>query len=88
MYVFKSEALKDNVIGVKEINQWKELIQEYEEDISKIKTSKNEEQIDLNKIQEQTAKGLLSEVVNILTQAGLKEARTLSDDRPVHQKKQ
>ena len=53
MYIFKIEALKDNVIDVKEIQQWKHLLIEYEQSLTKIQGSKNDPKIDLNKIQEQ-----------------------------------
>ena len=53
MYIFKVEALKDNVIDVKEIQQWKQLLIEYDKCLVNIQSSKNEEKIDLKKIQEQ-----------------------------------
>ena len=45
MYIFKVEALKDNVIDVKEIQQWKQLLIEYEEETN-IQSSKNDPKID------------------------------------------
>ena len=55
MYIFKAEVLKDNIIDNKEIQQWKQLIEEYEKE-TKILTSSNEKEInslpDLVKLQE------------------------------------
>ena len=45
--------LRDGVIDAKEIEQWKQILNEYEESLKEITTPKNEEKIDLNKIQEQ-----------------------------------
>ena len=53
MYIFKIEELKDNVIDVKEIQQWKQLLIEYEQSLTNIQSSKNEKKIDLKKIQDQ-----------------------------------
>ena len=52
MYIFKVEALKDNVIDAKEIQQWKQLLIEYEKETN-IQSSKNDSKIDLKKIQDQ-----------------------------------
>ena len=53
MYIFKIKALKYNVIDVKKIQQWKKLLIEYEQCSTKIQSSKNDQKIDLRKIQEQ-----------------------------------
>ena len=53
MYLFKQDALRDGVIDAKEIEQWKQIINEYEESLKEITSPKNEEKIDLKKIQEQ-----------------------------------
>ena len=53
MYLFKQDTLRDGVIDVKEIEQWKQLINEYEESLKEITTPKNEEKIVLKRIQEQ-----------------------------------
>ena len=53
MYFFKQDALRDGVIDVKEIEQWKQIINEYEESLKEITSPKNEQKIDLIKIQEQ-----------------------------------
>ena len=52
MYWFKQDTLRDGVIDSKEINQWKEILNEYEENLKKITNQNIEEKIDLNKIQE------------------------------------
>ena len=43
----------DRVIDAKEIEQWKQIINEYEESLKEITSPKKEEKIDLKKIQEQ-----------------------------------
>ena len=53
MYLFKQDILRDGVIDAKEIEQWKQILNEYEESLKEITTPKNEEKIDLKKIQEQ-----------------------------------
>ena len=53
MYLFKQDTLRDGVIDTKEIEQWKQILNEYEESLEEITTPKNEEKIDLKKIQEQ-----------------------------------
>ena len=53
MYLFKQDTLHDGVIDAKEIEQWKQILNEYEESLKEITTPKNEEKIDLKKIQEQ-----------------------------------
>ena len=53
MYLFKQDALRDGVIDAKEIDQWRQILNEYEESLIEITTSQNEEKIDLKKIQEQ-----------------------------------
>ena len=52
MYLFKQDTLHDGVIYAKEIEQWKQILNEYEESLKEITTPKNEEKIDLKKIQE------------------------------------
>ena len=52
MYLFKQDTLRDGVIDAKEINQWRQILNEYEESLKEITTPKNEEKIDLKKIQE------------------------------------
>ena len=68
MYLFIQDTLCDGVIDAKEIEQWKQILNEYEESFKKITTKKHEEKIDLKKIQEHTAKGLLNEMINLLLQ--------------------
>ena len=53
MYLFKQDKLRDGVIDAKEIDQWKQILNEYEESLKEIITPKHEEKIDLKKIQEQ-----------------------------------
>ena len=53
MYLFKQDTLRDGVIDSKEINQWKWILNEYEESLKKITCPTNEEKIDLKKIQDQ-----------------------------------
>ena len=53
MYLFKQDALRDGVIDAKEIEQWKQIINEYEESLKEITSPKNEEKKALKKIQEQ-----------------------------------
>ena len=53
MYLFKQDTLRDGVIDAKEIEQWKHILNEYEESLKEITFPKNEEKIDLKKIQEQ-----------------------------------
>ena len=53
MYLFKQDTLRDGVIDAKEIDQWKQIINEYEESLKEIKTPKIEEKIDFKEIQEQ-----------------------------------
>ena len=45
-------TLCDGVIDAKEIEQWRQILNEYEESLKEITTPKNEEKIDLKKIQE------------------------------------
>ena len=61
MYIFKDDVLKDNIIDNKEIQQWKQLLEEYEKETitlssDKVITSSNEKEInslpDLVKLQE------------------------------------
>ena len=53
MYLFKQDTLRDGVIDAKKIDQWKQILNEYEESLKEITTPKNEEKIDLTKIQKQ-----------------------------------
>ena len=53
MYLFKQDTLRDGVIDAKEIEQWKQILNEYEESLKEITTPSNEEKIDFKKIQEQ-----------------------------------
>ena len=53
MYLFKQDTLRDGVIDAKEIDQWRQILNEYEESLKEITSPKNEEKIDLKKIQEQ-----------------------------------
>ena len=41
MYLFKQDTLRDGVIDSKEINQWKEILNGYEESIKEITSPKN-----------------------------------------------
>ena len=52
MYLFKQDTLSDGVIDTKEINHWNQILNEYEESLKEITSPKNEEKIDLKKIQE------------------------------------
>ena len=36
MYLFKQDTLRDSVIDAKEIEQWKQIINEYEESLKKL----------------------------------------------------
>ena len=47
MYLFKQDTLRDGVIDSKDINQWKEILNEYEESVKEITSPKNEEKINL-----------------------------------------
>ena len=47
MYMFKHDTLRDKVIDAKEIEQWKQITNEYEESLKEITFPKNEEKIDL-----------------------------------------
>ena len=49
----KVKTLRDGVIDAKEIEQWRQILNEYEESLKEITSPKNEEKIDLKKIQEQ-----------------------------------
>ena len=49
-YLFKQDTLRDEVINEKEIEQWKHILNEYEESLNEITTPINEEKIDLIKI--------------------------------------
>ena len=60
MYLFKQDTLRDGFIDAKEIEQWKQIINEQkqtlfddEESLKEITFPKNEEKIDLKKNQEQ-----------------------------------
>ena len=53
MYIFKSEALKNDVIDITEIIQWEQLLKEYRQSVNYLKFTKNEKQINFKKIQEQ-----------------------------------
>ena len=53
MYLFKQDALRDGVIDAKKIDQWRQILNEYEKSLKEITTLQNEKKIDLNKIQEQ-----------------------------------
>ena len=53
MYLFKQDILRDKVLDAKEIYQWRQILNEYEESLKEITSPKNEEKIDLKKIQEQ-----------------------------------
>ena len=66
MYLFKQDTLRDGVIDAKEIDQWKQILNEYEESLKEITTSKNEEKIDL-KQDSRTDKSITTteEVINI-----------------------
>ena len=52
MYLFKQDTLRGD-IDAKEIEQWRQILNEYEESLKEITTPTNEEKIDLKKIQEQ-----------------------------------
>ena len=45
--MFKQDTLRDGVIDVIEIDQWKRILNKYEESLKEIITPKNEEKIDL-----------------------------------------
>ena len=53
MYLFKQDNSRDGVIDAKKSDQWKQILNEYEESLTEITTPNNEEKIDLKKIQEQ-----------------------------------
>ena len=48
-YLFKQDTLRDGVIDAKEIDQFKEILNEYEESLKEITSPKNEEKINLKK---------------------------------------
>ena len=48
MYIFKAEVLKDNIIDFKEIQQWKQLLEEYEKAMTLLNKETNEK--DLNSL--------------------------------------
>ena len=50
MYLFKQDTLRDGVIDAKEIDQWKQILNKYDESLKKITTPKNKEKIDLKNI--------------------------------------
>ena len=52
-YLFKQDTLRDGVIDAKEIDQWRQILNKYEVSLKEITSPKNEEKIDLKKIQEQ-----------------------------------
>ena len=47
--MFKQDTLRDGIIDAKEIDQWKQILNEYEESLKEITTSINEEKIDFKK---------------------------------------
>ena len=49
MYYFKQDTLRDKVIDAREIDQWRQILNEYKQSYIKITTPKKEEKIDLNK---------------------------------------
>ena len=49
MYLFKEDTLRDGVIDAKEIKQWKQILNKYEESLKEITFPTNEEKIDLKK---------------------------------------
>ena len=53
MYLFKQDTLRAGVIDAKEIDQWKQILNEYEESLKEITTPTNEEKIYFMKIHEQ-----------------------------------
>ena len=53
MYLFQQDTLCVGVINAKEIDQWRQILNEFEESLKEITIPKNEEKIDLKKIQEQ-----------------------------------
>ena len=52
MYLFKQDTLRDRGIDAIKIDQWRQILSKYKESLKKITSPKNEEKIDLNKIQE------------------------------------
>ena len=53
MYLFKQDTLRIGVIDAKEIDQWRQIINDYEESLTEITSPKNEEKIDLKKFQKE-----------------------------------
>ena len=53
MYLFQQDILREGVIDSKEINQWKTILNKYEESLKEITIPKHEKKINLKKIQEQ-----------------------------------
>ena len=53
MYLFQQDTLCVGVINAKEIDQRRQILNEFEESLKEITIPKNEEKIDLKKIQEQ-----------------------------------
>ena len=46
MYLFKQDTLRDGVIDAKEIDQWRQILSEYEESLKEITSPKHEKKID------------------------------------------
>ena len=49
MYLFKQDTLRDGVIDTTKIDQWRQILNAYDESLKEITTPKNEEKIDLKK---------------------------------------
>ena len=46
MYLFKQDTLLDGVIDAKEIDQWRQILNEYEESLKEITTPNKESKLD------------------------------------------
>ena len=66
MYLFKQDAFRDGVIDAKEIDQWKQIINEYEESLKEI-TSPTKRREDRSEKDSRTDKSITTteEVINI-----------------------
>ena len=49
MYLFKQDTFRDGVIDTKDIDQWRQILHEYEETLNKITTPKKQRKHRFNK---------------------------------------
>ena len=53
MYLFKQDTLRDGVIDATDIDQWRQILNKYEESLKEITSLTNEEKINIKQIKEQ-----------------------------------